>query len=155
MPFEFRNPSISSQYEKKALFRPDRKFIFNDIFCKYPASTHSWVPSGPQVGKPCGPHLGFTWVCTRDPNGSHLGFTWAPTWAPNGLFGPQMGYLGPKWATWAPLGIHLGSTWAPLGPHLGSKWAPSEQPTHVSFENFRYVLTINSNRLESLLTICN
>ena len=81
---------------------------FVSYACRYantdPASTHSWVPTGPQVGKPCGPHLGFIWVCTRDPNGSHLGFTWAPTWAPNGLYGPHLG------STWAPLGIHLGST---------------------------------------------
>ena len=113
-----------------------------------------WVPLGIYMG----PHLGPKWAIWA-PLGIHLGSTWAPlgihlgsTWAP---LGPQMGYLGPKWATWAPLGIHLGSTWAPLGPHLGSKSAPSEQPTHVSFENFRYVLTTNSNRLESLLAICN
>ena len=110
-------------------------------------------PLGPQMGYmgPTwdlhGPHLGFTW----DLHGPHLGFTWAPLRPHLGPIGTR-DHLGP---TWAPLGPHLGPTWAPLGPHLGSKWAPSKQPTHVSFENYRYVLTTNPNRLESLLTICN
>ena len=103
--------------------------------------------------------MGPTW----DSPGIYMG----PTWAPNGQFGPQMGYLGPKWAIWAPnglLGIHLGSTWAPLGPHLGptwvpigSKWGPSGQPTYISFgfSKFQYVMITYSNRLESLLTTCN